>query len=420
LIQRAYQITGTVVASLADHSDELSEAYLNLIKRLYKGNLPEGIDIPTTIETAQNFMQAVFEGFGGDFSKFKYDSPDYNKLAHLEEGVYQFSGAKNWQMMRDLTGAIKDGDKVLTFKEWDKVARNMLQETYEGIWKKTEYNTAITGGQMASKGVDYDKHPEALIEYRATEDQHECPICKPFNGKIRPWNDPFWKIATPPNHFGCRCNTVRLNGGKATADKDMPNYETIPKMFRTNLAHNNLIFPDDSHYYILCPKEVLTQAMAQRPYERRFETIHEGKNGGYVKRHIDVDTSHKRYPAHEAIAIEKANKGHHVEILPEVYDPKDRENLLPGVIGAKNPDLKIDGELVEVKNPESSKKSAVRNNIKKAGNQAHHIIINLPKAIKMDESWEDLLKEKFKNPSIKTIEFRHKGVYQVFPRKDYV
>lgn len=366
-------------------------------------------------------MKAVYEGYGGDFKTFAYDTPDYAKLAHLEKNVYQFAGAKNYHMLRDLTAAIKDGDKVLTYKEWSEKAKKIMGNTYEGKWKKIEYNTAITGGQMASKAVLFDKHPDALIEYRATEDQHECPICRPFNGIIRPWNDPFWKKATPPNHFGCRCNTIRLNNGTPTPEKEMPNFETIPKMFRTNLAHDSLVFPDDSPYYIACPKPILEQALSLRSYDRRFETIHEHKSGGHVIRHIEVDTNHIRYRAHEDIAIEKAAKGHKVEILPEVFNKEHRQLMLPDAKGSKNPDLKIDGQLVEVKNPESSKNSALRNNIKKAGNQADHIIINAPNLVKMDKSVEKLLNQKFKDkPSLKTIEFRHKGHYQVFKREDYI
>lgn len=274
---------GHVSASLSDDPKtpdyRLAEAYLKLIKTLYKEGFKTGnIDIPTATETAETYMKAVYEGYGKNIGSISYDSPDYDKLTHLQKNVYQFSGAKNWQMMRDLTDLLhKNTTNGIppTFKEWNREAQQLLGSDYEGRWKKIEYNTAITGGQMASKAVDYNKHPQGLVQYRATDDQRECPICKPFNNIIRPWDDSFWRIATPPNHFGCRCNTIRLNDGHATPEGDMPNYETIPRQFRTNLAETGMIFPKDSPYFIGLPPELKDiELKMQRPLITAYAKKH--------------------------------------------------------------------------------------------------------------------------------------------------
>jgi SPP1 gp7 family putative phage head morphogenesis protein len=203
-------------------------------------------------------MQGVIKGYGGNFSTIAYNTPDYLKLAHLERNVYQFAGAKNYHMMQELTRAIKDGDKVLPYRDFKAKAMTILDE-FDERYLKIEYQTAVGGAQMASKAVQYAQHPKDLVEYRAAEDDRECPICKPFNGVILPWDHPFWRVAHPLNHFGCRCTTIRLNAGKQTLESDIPGFDTIPKMFRTNLAETGLIYPKDHPYFIGIPKEVKKQ-----------------------------------------------------------------------------------------------------------------------------------------------------------------
>ena len=232
----------------------LSKAYLNVIKTLFKDGAPDGIDEATTLENVKTFMSGVFEGYGQNFDTVKWNSPDHEKLLHLEKNVYQFSGAKNWQMLRDLTSAIKQDGKILPYREYRTKALAIIGE-YQGNWLNTEYNAAIAGAQMASKWVDYSAHPEALLEYRTMEDTHVRPEHAELNGIIRPVNDKFWDTYYPPNGWNCRCTVIRLNDGKETKEKDVP-YPEIPKMFATNLAKTGLLFPKGSAYYIGTPANI--------------------------------------------------------------------------------------------------------------------------------------------------------------------
>ena len=266
---------------MPDLSDdpELDDLYAQLFKKVFKADLKRNeIDLATTQRTAEQFMQGVFEGYGKKLTGYKksigksigtvqYDTSDYHKLAALEKNVYQFSGAKNWQMMKEMTAALKEGDKVLSYKEWKNKILPIVDE-YDERWKKTEYQTAIGSSQMAAKCVDYDKHPKALIKYIDANDERECPICRGYHGIILPWDHPFWRTATPLNHFGCHCSTIRVNDGTRTPEADIPGFEPIPKMFRTNIAENGLVFPPDHPYYIGCPKEVLKEATTLIPEKR--------------------------------------------------------------------------------------------------------------------------------------------------------
>jgi SPP1 gp7 family putative phage head morphogenesis protein len=208
-------------------------------------------------------MQGVYKGFGGNFDTIAYNTPDYRKLAHLERNVYQFSGAKNWQMLRDLTDALRDGNKVLPFKDFAARAQTILDD-YNGTWLRTEYNAAVAGSQMASKWTDFEQHPNALLEYRTAEDDRVRESHALLNGIIRPVDDDFWKTHYPPNGWNCRCTVIRLNSGKEdkavklSLSKPIPDVD-IPAMFHTNLAQNGLVFPKGSAYFIGLPKPIKQQ-----------------------------------------------------------------------------------------------------------------------------------------------------------------
>jgi SPP1 gp7 family putative phage head morphogenesis protein len=221
---------------------------------VFDGEL-NGIDIPTTLENAQTFMKGVFEGYGGNFSSYAYDTPDFEKLLHLERNVYQFSGAKNWQMCRDITDLVKT---TKTFHEFKKQATPIINE-YQGSWLRTEYNAAVAGSQMASKWVDFEKHPDALLEYRTMEDIRVRPEHAALDKITRPVNDPFWSRYYPPNGWNCRCTVIRLNSGKRTPDSKME-YPDIPKAFDTNLAKTGMVFPKSSPIFVNCPPEILKKS----------------------------------------------------------------------------------------------------------------------------------------------------------------
>jgi len=203
------------------------------------------------LENVRTYMQGVYTGFGGDFSTIDYDTPDYHKLAHLEANVYQFSGAKNYQQLRDLTDAVKD---TKSFQEFKNKALTILDE-YQGKWLKTEYNAAVSGSQMASKWVDFAAHEEALLEYRTMEDDRVREEHAILDGTTKSVNDAWWNTYYPPNGWNCRCTVIRLTEGKKTP-ASKTEYPEIPKMFQLNLGKEGLVFPKGSPYYIGLPKEI--------------------------------------------------------------------------------------------------------------------------------------------------------------------
>lgn len=240
---------------------------------------PLDLDEATLLDNAQTFMSGVFSGYGGDFSSFAYDTPDYNKLAHIEQNVYQFTGGKNYWELRDLTSALKDGDRIRTFNEFKVEASKILDE-YQGNWLRTEYNAAIAGSQMASKWVGFERgaslstgegRGEALLEYRTMEDDRVREEHAELAKITRPVNDKFWDTYYPPNGWNCRCTVIELNDGKPTTAKDMA-YPDIPKMFQVNLGKEGLVFPKNSPYFIGIPKEVKEKIITLIPDRKKLSS----------------------------------------------------------------------------------------------------------------------------------------------------
>lgn len=69
-------------------------------------------------------------------------------------------------------------------------------------------------------------------------------------------DDPFWNVYYPPNHFKCR-STVRQRSGTYTTPDHKIEQAEIPPMFRTNLAKNGLVFPNEHPYYNHVPENAL-------------------------------------------------------------------------------------------------------------------------------------------------------------------
>lgn len=241
------------MVSLSNH-----ELYLNLIQTVFNGNL-NGIDVPTAIEEAKSLMSKVFEGFGGDFSTTQLGTPQYDQLRHLETHIYQFSGCKNYHQGRALQDALTAGGNIKTYPQWRKEAQSLLQSEWQGAWRQSEHVTSLQGSFNAARWVDIKQHPQTLLRFEVADAERACPICMGYNGLILPATHGFIKTCGGPLHFRCSCGWHRINEGDITPDDKLPSIEPIPKMFRTNLGEQGIIFPKNHPYFNDIPKDVKLQ-----------------------------------------------------------------------------------------------------------------------------------------------------------------
>jgi len=255
----------TALSNLAA-DDDFAAQMLAMLQQVWKDKgMPEGlINKEVTSQFAKRLWSGVTEGYGNAAKQFNegkldWETPDFNKLAALQKNTWQFSAAKNYAQMKELSNALigEDG-KLRTYNQFKEVAYS-INDKHVNQWLKAEYELAVAGGQMAGKWVDIEKNIDTLplLEFDAVMDSRTTPICSPLNGTILPVNDPFWSKYYPPNHWGCRSTVRQRAGGVVTPHHQLPHAD-IPPMFQTNLAKSGLIFPPGHAYFKDLPKEVLS------------------------------------------------------------------------------------------------------------------------------------------------------------------
>jgi hypothetical protein len=227
------------------NNNDLDDIVNKLIKSLHSGNSHK-FDKGMIQFTAEQLMQGMLTGYGKNFTNVDYNSPDWKMLENLENNVYQFSAAKNFQQIRLMTSLLIDNGKPRSFSDFRNKVID-LNIKFNKTWLKTEYNLAIAGGQMASKWVDFADG--SMLKYSTAGDANVRDSHAALDGVKKPKNDNFWAIHYPPNGFNCRCNVVETSSKQPTDDDKIPSVEIQP-MFRTNLAKSGLVFPKNHPFFI--------------------------------------------------------------------------------------------------------------------------------------------------------------------------
>lgn len=232
--------------------------------------MPKTIDKKVTRAFAKDFMKGVEAGFGQLLSGIDYDTPDYEMLAHLQNNVYQFAGAKNYQQLKAVTQALVGEDGKLRTKSQFKKAAQQVIDTHERWRRDAEYNLAVAGGQMSSLWVEIQRQgADTMLEFDAVLDKRTTELCRSLNGVRKPARDPFWRKWYPPNHYGERSTVRILNGGRATRTEDIVYPDNLPAMFQVNLAERGLAFPPEHPYYDGLPAEVREDSLKLIPKAKR-------------------------------------------------------------------------------------------------------------------------------------------------------
>lgn len=241
-----------------EEANKLPDIYEILIAQIHAGKIKAGdIDKATAMDLAEHLTAAIFEGYGMDFAGVDYNTPDYNMLASLERNVYSFSTAKNYQEIKALTLALKDGATVRSFAEFRKEAVKVLDK-FVGSWLRSEYDTAIAGSQMAARWVEYEQNAQDMpwLQYDTVGDSAVRPAHRVLDGVRKRINDPFWDEYYPPNGWNCRCSVKQLTGiHTATPDEEIEK-PFVPKMFRVNLAKQGAVFPEGHPYNEGLPENI--------------------------------------------------------------------------------------------------------------------------------------------------------------------
>lgn len=330
----------------------------------------------------------VQDGYKKNVFSVAWDSPDNEMIRHLQSNVYEFSSAKSYQQLQALTQALYDQHgRILPEKEFIEIAQRINNEM--GITHLlTERNTAIAGGQMASKWVTFQAEKEELpnLTYETAGDDRVRPTHAALDGVTRPVDDAFWKEYYPPNGWNCRCNVIQAAAGRRVTPADqIEQPDDVPDMFKTNLAETGLVFPEGHTYYNHLPAGVMEAAKNTNPFS--YDKISDGKKGGYV-----YNSKISRANSDELeTAKTLADNGQKVIMLPHIDTDTDwqrelRKICLPdSVPDRKNVDTMINGKLVEFKYTEKPTANSIKRHIRDGSKQADIVCIRMGGRLKTAE-----------------------------------
>jgi len=222
-------------------------------------NLPEFV-----YDSIVDYLKkGLYQGWGKDYTTLlkqaAEDEGSYGKdlelLSQLRENVYMFGAAKTYSMTKDISGLLFDEDGELrTNKEFNEIAR----ETYANWndnWGETEYSTAVGQAYAAQQWNEIEKTKDILPNLRYSAIGDACPICLPFDGLTRPVADPIWNVASPLNHFNCKCLLLQedeestLTAEDETEDLRKHADEKIDDIFASNPGKDGMVFNEHHPYF---------------------------------------------------------------------------------------------------------------------------------------------------------------------------
>jgi SPP1 gp7 family putative phage head morphogenesis protein len=245
-----------------------------IIKKIWKNKaIPDELDNDIIKRFANEFFNAMAEGLAADetFNIDETDNQDF--ISALVNDVWQFSGAKNYQQMKDITMQLVDGaGKLRTFRDF-KFEAGKINADYAGTWLKTEYNNAVASSQMGAKWQQIQKDKEILpyLQYETAGDERVRLEHQELDHIVRKVDDEFWGLYYPPNGWNCRCTVRQLSYVKKETDLSKVSLPDVPKLFQINVGKEQKLFPPDHPYYAGLPADAIEQINELKKKMRKDE-----------------------------------------------------------------------------------------------------------------------------------------------------
>lgn len=229
-----------------------------IINDVYSGKLKAGdMDEGLFRHQLEQFLSALGEGYGKDFTSIDYNQPDADMMENMRDNVYLFSGAKNYQELRAMTDLLIDADGNLKSKSDFKKDVLDLHSKYDQKFLAAEYDHAVVSGQVVSMWQKFQKEKKDLpfLRFNAVMDASTTVICTSRNDVRKHVDDPWWNINMIPLHWGERSTIDQDAEGEETDTSEMDLPEVKP-LFQNNVGKTGTVFPE-KHPYFQMPKKQL-------------------------------------------------------------------------------------------------------------------------------------------------------------------
>jgi SPP1 gp7 family putative phage head morphogenesis protein len=380
-----------------EYLNKLPKAIRDVINKAYNENKLSGELLKLTAETLK---KQVIDNYTK--AAIAYDQTDVNMLAQLVKNIWQFSAAKNYKEMKEITGLLKDGSGKLREYADFKQEVEKLGYRYNNIWMRTEYNFAVLASQNAARWTEFEKEADTIpnLKYQTMRDnvvRYEHAV---LDGTVKPVNDSWWNRYYPPNGWGCRCEVVQsVDGAPVTTE---PKEIALKPIFQTNLAKQGLIYPPKHNYFKDIPKTDLRNAILSLNPESTYTSLQLGDIS------IDVHPLHgddelkgnletcKMLLEHLKKEDEEAYKNTILKLLPNLNDTEDvfknkfysKEYIEK--FGSKNADALFNERIVEFKEAKGGKQG-IHNAVHRGKKQSDFIIIRVSDDANMEEIERQLI-----------------------------
>ena len=243
-------------------SNALDAIIDHLARTIYEKKQQIAADPKLLRETSRQLLDAVFSGYGNSIVDIDYGTSDFRMLDKLVRNTFHFSGAKNYQELRDMTIALRDKDRVRDFSEYMRRVSE-INANYNVNWLRTEYETAVASAQSAARWTEFEREKDIMpmLKYQTIGDARVRESHKALDGVKKPIGDAFWDSYYPPNGWNCRCEAVQVTGKATATPNDKIQYPPVPQIFKTNMAKQGVVFPVGHPYYVGVPWDILSQPL---------------------------------------------------------------------------------------------------------------------------------------------------------------
>lgn len=351
-------------------------------RKIYNGTYKGAYDRKMSRWIGGKLSQMIMEQLKGSYQDLKEESPIKDMADHLLTNAYQFSVAKNYTDMKDITSKLVDPqtNKIRSWTEFKKQVSDVMDASNKYKFR-TEYNFAVASAQNAFRWSTFDK--DSNLKYLTANDGRVRDSHKSLHGLVFPITDSFWNTHYPPNGWGCRCYTIETMSKPTSADAVVPHVD-IPAMFQVNLAKGRLLYPKDHHYFQGIPKELITEADKLNPYLSILEYKSEINPKGAVHVMPLCHTENKAFDDTFKAAKRWADEGYKMTLYPNTQDKNLRKiHFDDKVKKGKSPDTKLADQWFDLKLSNGSP-SSIRDHIEHGKKQVDHLAFFIDADVSID------------------------------------
>ncbi len=186
--------------------------------------------MPINLLTESDFRPKPFTEAEGAFRKKAALTSDQFDLLKVEQRrrafrIIDVNNAQLVQNIRDLLEkSIKDGETFPDFRR-----RVIALFDTEGIPRPALNRLRLAFMQNTLQAYSDQRRsvfdrPEIVAafpfrQYLTSNDRRVRETHAALDGKVLPWNDPFWDRFTPPWDYGCRCTFIALTAGQVARSR---------------------------------------------------------------------------------------------------------------------------------------------------------------------------------------------------------